>query len=128
MNMFRKIGYSITLTALVLIPAMALAANPPEPAVSGNPITLDTIENLVSTLLDYVITIASLLVVGYLIYAGFLMLSAGDDTAKFAKGKTALRNGIIGAAVVFGVGTILATIARFSTNPTSIGGGGFFGF
>ena len=40
---------------------------------------------------------------------------AGDDTKKVDSAKLRLRNGIIGAAIVFGVGVIIQTIASVVT-------------
>lgn len=118
----RKVLLSFAVITTLVVPLVAFAATAPQPNIDGKPVTLDKLETFVKDVMDSLITIVSLVVVGAFIYAGFLMVTAGDNAAQFGKGKTALKHAAIGAAIVFGVGVIVNTIANFAGDPTGTGG------
>lgn len=108
----------IATTLVALAPASALAATSSLP--TGKAITLTDIVTLVTGVGTTLATIAGIVVVAVIIWAGITMATAGGDDKRFAKGKAMLWEAIIGAIVILGVGMIVATINSFATNPTQI--------
>ena len=60
------------------------------------------------------------IVVIYIIWAGVIWTSAGDDQTKVKAAKDKLKQGIIGGLIIFGVGVIMETIRMFVQDPNSI--------
>jgi Mn2+/Fe2+ NRAMP family transporter len=117
----RKALISIALLGLIVMPSVVLAAREaPLPPIDGKAIKLSSVETFVANIMDSLITIVSFLVVGAFVYAGFLMVTAGEDSGKFEKGKTVLKQAALGALVIFGVGLIVNTISDFAQDPEAI--------
>ncbi len=110
----RRAFLILAVCTLVALPLTAFAA----PAGGGTAIEVSDIERLVEDVVQFFITIAALAVVGYLVYGGLKMAMSAGNPTKFEEGKKIVTYAIIGAAVIFGVGVIVNTIARFSTDPT----------
>lgn len=62
--------------------------------------TLTGTNGFVPALLDWVLVVAGIIAVFYLIYGGILYITAGGDAEKATKGRTAVINAIIGIAVI----------------------------
>ena len=60
-----------------------------------------TLGNIVSILVTYLLPLAGLLLLVYLIFAGFQYLTSGGDPKKIEVAKQRLTSGIIGFIVVF---------------------------
>jgi hypothetical protein len=86
----------------------------------GDTLTLSKILFLVEDLINVFITLATISVVAFIVYAGFKMATSRGNEAEFKKGKEILFNAIIGGVVIFGVGIIVRTIAAFGVSPTNI--------
>ena len=86
--------------------AYQLADLPP-----GQPITLTEVDNIIEMLADFLIVASVLLAVIFIIWGGIAYMSAGADTTKVTEAQMRIKNGVIGAAVVLGVGVIMQTIA-----------------
>jgi len=93
-------------------------------ATSGgslNPIQFNTLQDLLYGIIQNVlIPIGTILVVVYLIYAGFLLVSARGDEKQVEKGKSALFNAVIGAFILLGAQAIALMIQ--ATVKSIIGG------
>jgi tellurite resistance protein TehA-like permease len=63
---------------------------------------------------------ATLIVVGFIVWAGVRMVTSKGDTTKFNEAKSALIKAIIGGLVIFAVGIIVNTLAAIGENPTRI--------
>lgn len=74
----------------------------------GQPIT--DIPSFLLLLVDLVFLIATPIIVIFIIYAGFLFVSAKDNEAQLTKAKTVLLWTLIGAAVLLGAKVIAAAI------------------
>lgn len=120
MMYMRKTLIVVALLAVLLAPSFALAITPVPVPIEGKKIGLSTLETLVEDIADTIIYIAGFIVVGYIVLAGFKMVSSRGNEAEFKKGKDMLRNAIIGALVVFGVGLIVNTIANIARDPSDI--------
>ena len=110
-----------TLVALaviaVLMPVLVLAASlpTPMPPTTGQAITLNEIEGLVKRIAQFLIIISVILAVIFIIWGGVMYMAARGNEEQATKAKTTIFNGIIGAAVVLGVGVILQTLAGLIT-------------
>jgi len=84
------------------------------------PLTLQSIVDLLGRVIDVFWVAATLIVIGFIVWAGVRMvMSRGNDT-EFAAAKSALIKAIIGGLVIFGVGIIVNTLAAIGENPTRI--------
>jgi len=111
LNKISRIAIPVT---MVLLPVLVLAAFPnPTPPVTGGggAITLNEIERLIGQIATFLIIVGVVLAVIFIIWGGITYMAAAGDPGKAATAKTRIFNGIIGAAVVLGVGVILQTIA-----------------
>lgn len=111
MNRFLRIG--IPLLVLVALPFVASASELP-----GKAITITDITTTVKSVVQLLITLAAIAAVAAIVYGGLIMASSAGNDTKFKKGKDIIRNAIIGAVVIFGVGVIINTIADFTKSPT----------
>lgn len=78
-----------------------------------NPITyggITSIPDLLLALVDLVFLIGVPIIVLFIIYAGFLFVSAGDNEAAIAKARTVFMWTVIGALVLLGAKAISAAI------------------
>lgn len=113
--MQKLVKYSavIATVAAVLVPTMALALVQPTVPI-GNPgqvVTGSSLANLLNTIVQYLLTISTVVAVGFIVYGALLYMGIrGEDGKKNAGG--ILKNALIGVAIVFGVGLLLNTIAR----------------
>lgn len=72
--------------------------------------TLDRLADLIRNLTRRLIYISGILAVFFIVLSGVMYMYAGDDESKVDKAKGMLKSGIIGSAIVFGVGVILLTV------------------
>lgn len=63
---------------------------------NANDCVLSLIGNLISTALGFV----GIILLGILLYAGFLWMTAGGDTKKVDSARTMIKNGVIGIVIV----------------------------
>ena len=82
---------------------------------SGTPITLDVLDYIIFRVSTFFITTSGVLAVVFIIWSGITYMSAGEDASKIETAKARLKSGIIGAAIVLGVGVIIQTIASVVT-------------
>ncbi len=98
--------------ALVSLPILAFAdVNLPV----GTELTLTKIQQLIETVANWLIIVGIVIAVIYIIWGGVSYMAARGDAAKATKAKDHIVNGVIGAAVVLGVGVILRTTAALVT-------------
>lgn len=116
-NIMKILQVALVLT-LVLAPTLALAALPnPTPPI-GNPddaIRLRTIEDIIQRAAQFLIVFGVILAVIFIIWGGITWMMAGGDEDKAGAAKTRIWNGILGAAIVLGVGVILQTLSALIT-------------
>ena len=122
MEYFKKIGKVAIPAAALLLPFMSLALDPfpVVPGGDGLAWTVDRIEDLITRIGNFMITIAVIIAVIFIIWGGIKYMTARGDPKKAEEARTAIINGMIGAAVVLGVGVILRTASAVIT-------GTFFG-
>lgn len=107
-----KIARWAIAAAMLTMPFMSLAAvTLPE----GSAIDLDKIQALIERIANFLIVIGIIIAVIYIIWGGIRYMTARGEPKKADEAKAAIYNGIIGAAVVLGVGVILRTVAGLVT-------------
>ena len=80
-----------------------------------NPIAFPSITSLLAGVLQVVIIIAIPIVMAYLIYGGFLYVTARGNPDQIRKGSSALIYGLIGAVIIIGSVAILEIITNLVT-------------
>ena len=120
--MKNKISKSLNflISLLTLFPNVVLALSLPGGSTgsslpSGSPITLTVLEYIIFRISTFLITTSAVLALIFIVWSGITYMYAGEDTAKVDSAKARLRSGIIGAAIVFGVGVIIQTVASVVT-------------
>ena len=103
-----------------LFPVRAFALNVPSPSggsglPTGQPITLDVLDYIIFRVSTFFISISAVLAVIFIIWAGVTYMYAGDDSTKVTSAQNRLKSGIIGAAIILGVGVIIQTVASVVT-------------
>ena len=95
----------------------------------GQPITLDVLDYIIFRVSTFFISISGVLALIFIIWAGVTYMYAGEDTTQIQAAQGRLKSGIIGAAIILGVGVIIQTIASvvtldfFCSHPTRFIGG-----
>jgi hypothetical protein len=98
-----------TVAALLMpVAAMGIVLDPPEPPLEGDAVTATTLETLIGDIVQFLITISVVVAVGFIVWGGIQYVRGKPED-----GKTILKNGVIGVAIILGVGLILSTIQRF---------------
>ena len=87
----------------------------PTPPTSGQALTLVEIENLIKRIAQFLIIVSVIIAVIFIIWGGVMYMAARGNEEQATKAKSTIFNGIIGAAVVLGVGVILQTLAGLIT-------------
>jgi len=81
---------------------------------TGNAITLAYIADVIGKIARFLVLISAVIAVIMIVWSGVVWMTAGDSK-RVDKAKATLKNGILGALIVFGVGVIINTIAAVVT-------------
>ncbi len=81
-----------------------------DPAVIENPIVADSVTELFQILIDIVLIFAVPIVVFFIIYAGFLYVTARGDTGTIQKAHMALLYALIGGLLILGARVLIDVI------------------
>ena len=111
MRNFSKVFIVVALLALLVAPAALAYIPTPSPEVTGTPITLSEVQSLIRLAAQFLITMSMVIAVIFIVWGGITYMFAGGDETKAKEARTRILNGIIGAAVILGVGFILQTVA-----------------
>lgn len=103
---------SIILPLVLFVPTLSLADEPPEPGRIYNPISAETLNGLIKTILEGVIKIGIPIIALALVYCGFLFVAARGNSEKITKAKDALLYTLIGAALLLGSWAIAMLISN----------------
>lgn len=110
MNKMKTIGKWMIPAATALLPFVVLALAVPAINQTGA-ITLDEIERLIKGIAQFLIVVAVIIAVIFIIYGGIRWIMAREDETAVTNAKAIVKNGIIGALIVLGVGVILQSLA-----------------
>ena len=83
--------------------------------VGGKGYSIDQIVDIVNTIGYYLILLGVALGAVFIVWGGIQYMLAGGDDEKAKKARTHIYNGIIGVAVVVGVGLIIKTLISLLT-------------
>jgi len=78
-----------------------------------NPLESDTIEGLIVNIIDFVVMISIPILTLVILYAAFLMFTAGGKEEQFKQGRTALLYAAIGFAILLaseGIGRLIEAV------------------
>lgn len=110
MNLIRKASYALAATALLaptLVFAQAAGSNPFTQAQnytnqvgSQAGLTSRELPDIIGQLINIVLGFMGILLLAYLLYAGFLWMTAGGDSKQVDKAKDMIRNAIIGLIII----------------------------
>lgn len=118
-NISSVVGSLVMLSAPLV--AFADSLGQPEPGIAGGSAwTLDKVKSVINTIGQTMIILGVVIAVIFIIWGGINYMLAQGDPKKADTAKTQIKNGLIGAAIVLGVGVILQTISSLVT-------GQFFG-
>ncbi len=81
----------------------------------GRPITLPEVDSLIGRVAQFLLVVSVLIAIIMIVWSGITYMAAGANTTKVTEAQTRLKNAIIGAAIVLGVGVIIDTVAGLVT-------------
>jgi hypothetical protein len=96
------LGSLIVSTFLLPVLSFADTVVPPGTGKIENPISADTLDGLIKTILEGVLKIGIPIIALAIIYCGFLFVAARGNSEKIGKAKDALIYTLIGAAILLG--------------------------
>lgn len=113
MNYRRFAAYSAAL-ACAGLPLLALAANSGSPSgvLFQNPISANTIPQLLGMLLKFAVRVATVIAVVYLIWSGFLFVKAQGKPEEIERAKRAFFFAVIGTMLMLGAEVIAQAISK----------------
>ncbi|MEZ4104489.1 MAG: pilin [Candidatus Paceibacterota bacterium] len=116
-------NHGFLLWLFLFLPRMTYSAPPPSTNVTlNNPLSVNSIEDLLEGILGIVVVIATPIVIFFIIYAGFLYVTAQGDETKLTTAKKALTYAIIGGVLILGayaIGEIIKNLVSAFTPPPS---------
>ena len=87
---------------------------------AGTEITINRLVAIVTQVAQFLIAVAPVFAVIFLIWGGIAYMAAGADEEKAKNAKARIRNAIIGAFVIFGAGLILQTVSGIISRGGSL--------
>jgi Type IV secretion system pilin len=113
MNALKKIGYASVAAASVAQTTFAAGINAGVEKVDDRlKGRSDNLETGVQSIISFVTNLLYLIAVAFVLYGGFLMLTAGGDEDKVKKGKTILMQAALGLLVIFLASSLVSFILR----------------
>ena len=105
------------LSLAAVTPALGVGLVLPTPPTGGGTgLTGSGIVASITTIVNYLIILATIIAVAYLVWGGIQIAMNGWD-----KGKETLKQAVIGLAVILGVGLIINTISGFIGRGLNVG-------
>ncbi|MFA6254078.1 MAG: hypothetical protein WC640_02350 [Candidatus Paceibacterota bacterium] len=98
---YQLLALILFLTA-VAMPSLVWAVDPVGTKIFVNPLKADNITELLTAVLDVVVQVGLVIVVFFIIYAGFQFVTAQGNTEKIKDARKALVYTLIGSAIVIG--------------------------
>ena len=128
MKKYKVLILVLFLTMIVIAPCLVLAG-PADNTGTGvsagifkNPLKADSLTDLLAAMLDVVVQVGLVVIVFFIIFAGFQFVTAQGDTGKITKAREALVAVLIGSAIVLGsyaiASALKSTVEQLSANVT----------
>ena len=123
MKKYKILILVLFLAMIVITPCLVLAqVCPPvqDEGIFKNPLKVNSLTDLLVAMLDVVVQVGLVVIVFFIIFAGFQFVTAQGDTGKITKAREALVAVLIGSAIVLGsyaIATALKnTVEQLSTD------------
>jgi len=119
MKKYVQYAQAAAATAIAFGPLTALAQGrfgAPSVPTTGEAVTTTTLIRFLEDIAQFLITASVIIAVIMIIWGGVVWMYKGGD-----KGKEILKKGIIGVAIVLGVGVILSTVSQIVTTQSITG-------
>lgn len=84
---------------------------------SGQGFVASNMVEILENIGGFLMVIAGILSGIVIVVAGVIYMSAGSDPTKLTSAKAVLKNGVIGALIMFATGVIINTIALLALDP-----------
>lgn len=107
MNKYKNILVMLVFGVILAMPLLTMALTAPGTVVAGQAITLNEVEGLINGVARFLIVVSVIVAVIFIVYGGIRWIASPGDPAA---AKTIIKNGIIGAIIILGVGVILQTL------------------
>lgn len=108
-------------TSFLVLPLLALAQTSPYNVPQGQTITLTSIMNAIVSIANFMIYVGVAVAVIFIIWGGISYMMAGGDDTKIETAKKRIITGIIGAAIIVGVGAIIRTLQYILVTSGTLG-------
>ncbi len=107
-----NVKYIISVTLLLIFNSLSSLkiANAAGATSLQNPLKSNNIVDFLFAILDILLTFALPIIVLFIIYAGFLFVTAQGDTSKITTARSALTWSVIGGVIILGAKLILEVI------------------
>lgn len=119
MEKWKKIIEKLTVPAtLFFLPILSFAADVIPPGIytpPGTGLTLSGIQQIINTVANTLMVVGVVIAVIFIIWGGIKYMAAKGDETSLKSAKDSIYRGVIGAAVVLGVGVILRTVGVLVT-------------
>lgn len=116
MNKIKKVLPLLMVVSLLLLPVLVSAQLvDPGSALGEEGLTQTEITNFINSLASLIIIIGVILAVISIVIGGVLYAVAGGNEDRVNTAKAWLKNGLIAAAIIFGVGVLLNTMRNIVT-------------
>lgn len=122
-SLITALTYSTT-AGLLFLPAVLFASSHTTPSGDTvsftNYLKVDSIEDLLEGILTIVLVLATPIIIFFIIYSGFLYVTAGGDQEKLKTAKNAITYAIIGGVLVLGafaIGEIIKNLVGAFYTP-----------
>lgn len=94
----------------ILLPISLVLAETSDSRIIENPLKVDSIMGLLTLVLDIVVQVGLVVVVFFIIFAGFQFVTAQGDTGKITKARETLVATLIGSAIILGCYAIASAL------------------
>lgn len=117
MKKFLTYSAVIMLSLAAVTPALGATLILPTPPTGGGPgVTGSGIVASITTVVNYLLIIATIVAVAYFVWGGVVFATKGP-----AEGKLILRNAAVGLLAILGVGLVVNTISAFIGRGLNVG-------
>jgi len=125
MKKYKILILGLFLAMIIITPCLVRAVEGPVAGqgIFKNPLEADSLTDLLAAILDVVVQVGLVIIVFFIIFAGFQFVTAQGNTGKITKAREALVAVLIGSAIVLGsyaIATALKnTVEQLSDGATT---------
>ena len=117
-GVLRSLGWTLLVVVLTMVPLLAFSQG--GPAGLTNPIGCQTLGACLAMLVRAVLALVAVAALGFIVYGGFLYITAGGNDDQLRQAKSAITGAVIGIIVV----GLAFAIVEFVARAVGVGGGG----